>query len=938
MPVTGAAPAAVRPSGAAKPQEKSTEHAPRKFVFLELFAGHGGFSRAVTEIAGDVAEVMGPLGGFYNWDIFVDADFEQAKQSVKRADHTHLAFTCSSFTRERWTDENEVAQVITSDKIAEKVAALCYLILEAGGTFSLENPWDSYAWEHPALKRVLKRPGVQSVLLHQCAYGADNVNPTAIVSNAPWILTVKLTCKDVRAHCHTEGDVAGKVDASVWRTSLAKYPVGLCQCWAKALRAWLLSEEGRRVMASRTLVRAGRLGNTLVRLDRYKCTELEPAPNSDLQSAKLIAGFPAKTGAAATETAAARRCRENEQAIGGLRDPRRAVARSSSLRQTGAQIRHVMDEFLSDELVAKFENANGQCPFSSELVQAARFRLAQSFHTEPAADGYQTNLFKTILHSAKDPDRDTIPQWLEYGFPLGIEEPIANNGVFPETDSVSAAIKASQALGTLLEDWDGSAKNYKSFEEAGEKGQAELDRLVACGRATKVSSWGDVVCLVGEGAKLTKLACIIKIKDGKEKVRLVVDMRRSGINGLMALRERVILPRVSDVAESVHALFLKNNRSPNCEFFISDFKDAFYTLPLRTSERKYAVVKGGPSTFYLIHVVSFGFACGPVLWCRLAACSNRIVQASVSDFEGRVQTYVDDPIMVACAPTKFERSRIFCRYTLLWCILGFEIAWHKCSRGASVCWIGVMLQLLPSGLKVMLCPEKTERLRGMFQELRRHGNMIPTQTLQTAAGVLGWIANLIPAARPWASMLWAAVHASQASHTPAKLNTRVRKGLTFRKQVEHALHWLESMLTATVGSGPQLERVYMWNEHAPVLELYTDACPTGLGGVLYSALKPVAYFSHQLTLEDAKLLGAQLGDPAFQSEFELYSVLVAVLVFQDFLVRGKSQCPQSARVDAKMGPREAAKRRPEARGSAPSVCPHLVCSELVRWPKTMNQI
>ena len=373
-------------------------------------------------------------------------------------------------------------------------------------------------------------------------------------------------------------------------------------------------------------------------------------------------------------------------------------------------------------------------------------------------------------------------------------------------------------------------------------------------------------------------------------MRLVVDMRRSGINGLMALRERVILPRVSDVAESVHALFLKNNRSPNCEFFISDFKDAFYALPLKTSERKYAVVKGGPSTFYVIHVVSFGFACGPVLWCRLAACSNRIVQASVSDFEGRVQTYVDDPIMVACAPTKFERSRIFCRYTLLWCILGFEIAWHKCSRGASVCWIGVMLQLLPSGLKVMLCPEKTERLRGMFQELRRHGNMIPTQTLQTAAGVLGWIANLIPAARPWASMLWAAVHASQASHTPAKLNTRVRKGLTFRKQVEHALHWLESMLTATVGSGPQLERVYMWNEHAPVLELYTDACPTGLGGVLYSVLKPVAYFSHQLTLEDAKLLGAQLGDPAFQSEFELYSVLVAVLVFQDFLVRGKSQC------------------------------------------------
>ena len=108
---------------------------------------------------------------------------------------------------------------------------------------------------------------------------------------------------------------------------------------------------------------------------------------------------------------------------------------------------------------------------------------------------------------------------------------------------MSASIKASQTLGILLEDWDGSAKNYKSFEESGAKGQAELDRLVECGRATKVCSWGEVVQLVGEGAKLTKLACIIKHKDGAEKVRLVVDMCRSGVNGLMMLKERVIFRR-----------------------------------------------------------------------------------------------------------------------------------------------------------------------------------------------------------------------------------------------------------------------------------------------------------------------------------------------------------------------------------------------------------
>ena len=549
----------------------------------------------------------------------------------------------------------------------------------------------------------------------------------------------------------------------------------------------------------------------------------------------------------------------------------------------------MINEFLSVELVSRMDKDNGVCPFPTDLIVAARRKLAHAFSTEPETTGYQTGICRQILSEADDPDCSTIPDWLEFGFPLGSNDQIVNNGIFPETDSVSASIKASQALGILLQDWDGSARNYKSFEEAGAKGQAEFDRLVECGRATKKSSWDEVVHHVGQGAKLTKLACVIKQKEGTEKVRLVVDMHRSGINGLMMLRERVILPRISDVAESVHALFLKNGRSSNIEFFISDFKDAFYTFPLRASERKFAVVKGSHSTFYLIHVVSFGFACGPVLWCRLAACSNRIVQATISDHEGRVQTFVDDPIMAACAPSRFERSMIFCRYTFMWCILGFEIAWHKCRRGTRVCWIGVQLDLLPAGLKVSLSPEKTEKLREMFHELQHFRNLIPTRTLRKAAGVLGWIANLIPTARPWSSMLWAAVYASESTRLPAKLSTRVRKGLTFTRQVEHALHWLEGVLNAKAGCGPTLEHTYLWLEHAPVLELHTDASPSGIGGVLCAAFKPIAYFSHQLSHEDCSLLGTTLGDPAFQSEYELYVILIAVLLFHEFFIQGKSK-------------------------------------------------
>ena len=265
-------------------------------------------------------------------------------------------------------------------------------------------------------------------------------------------------------------------------------------------------------------------------------------------------------------------------------------------------------------------------------------------------------------------------------------------------------------MGTLLEDWEGDVHNYKSFEDAGEKGQAELERLVQDGRAIKVASWKEVVELVGEGAKLTKLGCIVKMKDGKEKVRLIVDCRRSGINGLMALKQWVILPRVSDVAQSIHALFLQNNRSSDLEFCIADFRDAFYTLPLRANEKKCAVLKGDDNMLYLMQVVCFGFACGPVLWSRLAAAACRVAQAEVTDSEGKLQTYVDDPIIVACGSSRRARSVVFCRFLLLWVILGFKTAWNKFQRGTRVSWIGVQLELLPEGLRVTLGGEKTAKL------------------------------------------------------------------------------------------------------------------------------------------------------------------------------------------------------------------------------------
>ena len=94
--------------------------------------------------------------------------------------------------------------------------------------------------------------------------------------------------------------------------------------------------------------------------------------------------------------------------------------------------------------------------------------------------------------------------------------------------------------------------------------------------------------------------CIVKMKDGVEKVRLVVDMRRSGINGLIIIFDRVCLPRVHDVACSVDEFFKLSNDNDVLEFMVADFSDAFYPLKLLPDKRPWVVAKGRPGQYYCL--------------------------------------------------------------------------------------------------------------------------------------------------------------------------------------------------------------------------------------------------------------------------------------------------------------------------------------------------
>lgn len=585
---------------------------------------------------------------------------------------------------------------------------------------------------------------------------------------------------------------------------------------------------------------------------------------------------------------------ENKQAVGGLRDPRRAVAKSRGLQGVGAKIRTALDQCIDTSAILSFEK---QLVLPEELIERARTVLHDEFkvHDVSNPEGYRTALLRCMLEQACDLDAKVVPDWLDHGVPLGISAPIVNTGIFPATEDVSASIKSSQAIGRLLEDWSGEALNYSSFYEAGSKAQDELDRMVKTGRADRVRTWEEVVSLVGPNAKLTQLACIVKEKDGKEKVRLIVDMRRSGINGQMKLFERTVLPRLHDVAASVQELFKIMSPEEQLEFLVIDFSDAFYTLRLDPRERPWVCIKGLDSHYYLPRSVCFGLASGPVLWGRVASAAMRLGQATCSGSAARMQCYVDDPILIARGHTSMERSGCFMRVLLLWCVLGFKLAWHKIQRSTRVTWIGVSLSIegdSSRNLRASLPPDKTQKILDALCEIQSFKGTIPTKTLERLCGLLAWVSNLIPCCRPWVAQLWAAVELSKtrSAVAPAQETTRVRKGLTFVKQIAHAVTWLTRMVEAKGcyldGTRVQpLERVFRWEPGLPAISIVTDASTTGLGAALFVSGTPIAYFAHTLRQSDCDMLGggARTHDPAFQSEWELLTIFLAVRLFSRFV-------------------------------------------------------
>ena len=404
--------------------------------------------------------------------------------------------------------------------------------------------------------------------------------------------------------------------------------------------------------------------------------------------------------------------------------------------------------------------------------------------------------------------------------------------------------------------------------------------MVDQGWADRASSWPQLLDLAGTPqVTLNKLALISKQKpDGSWKHRLIWDLLRSEVNSFIDQGERIVLPRVLDLVDSVRRV---SHSSLPVVLLGTDFSDAFHQIPIKDSERRFTAVKLGED-FYIFKVLVFGASSAPTVWGRYAAFVGRSTAAIHSSRSAEIQIYVDDPI--AAASGTADQVRTAFTHTLLWmCALGLPVAWHKTEAGSSLVWIGALISIHSDETSVSIPADKvtalTEDCRRILRQL-----VCSRKAIRILAGKLAFVAGLIPPMRAFLSPLWAVTYERDGPDDgcppPSGRGTRTRLSphLVHTSRVREALRWVIAFLTRQRGT---LLRHYPFREEGhSSLYFTTDASPWGIGGVLFEGPAPIAWFHDTFHRPDLDRFSATIGESGFTTLWEALAILVAVRLWR----------------------------------------------------------
>ena len=205
------------------------------------------------------------------------------------------------------------------------------------------------------------------------------------------------------------------------------------------------------------------------------------------------------------------------------------------------------------------------------------------------------------------------------------------------------------------------------------------------------------------------------------------------------------------------------------------------------------------------------------------------------------------------------------------------------------------------GVVVRLLPEKFQKLRDDVQNIYGSKGMIQLGLVQKVAGLLSWASGLFPWIRGFNACLWAALAAharEQATGTACASRISAKKRPThlfFALRIKPAISWIRMLLTGLIrdceGQALVLEKWFSLSTrfHAMQLCIRSDTSPFGMGAILHFQGEAISWMALEWSSDDLLMFQASIGDPAWQAEWELYAILLAVDTWLVQL-RGEAAC------------------------------------------------
>lgn len=163
-------------------------------------------------------------------------------------------------------------QVRQGNRMALRSVKRCYELHSKGKIFSLEHPWRSFIWYMNATVELASLPGVRMAVFSNCCYGGSRRKWTAVLTNSRRLFEAlhKPECAhgswdDYQPYYDDQGRIQYPTEQE------AEYPVGLCEEYAKALRAEM---EDRQLWPDDEAFRVQQIAGELTKYSRFADEEL----------------------------------------------------------------------------------------------------------------------------------------------------------------------------------------------------------------------------------------------------------------------------------------------------------------------------------------------------------------------------------------------------------------------------------------------------------------------------------------------------------------------------------------------------------------------------------------------------------------------------------------------------------------------------------------